>query len=118
VTSQLKRSGEVKFTTEAFTEYLKGDSITIPKGIVNFPALIYGEIDTGTEDSFWLRNSTFSCKYTIEGATIVSAALHNDPSSCINGGIASFGYLVNADSNETDGSITFDHCQVNSHSPF
>jgi hypothetical protein len=118
-TGELKRSGEVKFTTEAFTEYLLGETIKIPKGSVNFPASIFGVIDTDTVDEYYLRNSTFSCEVELKGAHIAApgSAIRNDPNSCEFGGRAYFGYLVNADSNDTDGSITFKKCQVNAEVP-
>jgi hypothetical protein len=118
-TGEFKRSGEVKFTTEAFTEYLLGETIDVPKGSVNLPVSIYGVIDTDTDDEFYLRNSTFSCEVELDGAHIVApgAAIRNDPNSCEFGGRAYFGYHLTADSNDTDGSITFKKCQVNAEAP-
>ncbi len=116
---KLRRSGEVEFSLEHFTEYLKGDTITVPAGDTNVSAVIPGIIDTGTADEWFVRNSTFSCEVTLKDAHIISSLIKNDPDSCgSGGGVAFFGYRVAADNNDTDGSVTFSKCQVDALPPF
>ncbi len=119
-TKELKRSGEVHFTTEHFVENLKGKTLKIPKGSTDYSAVITGKIDTGTVDEYTLRNSRFSCEIELDNAHIVSGSLviQNDPASCEYGGAAYFGYHVAADKNDTDGSITFTKCQVQAEPTF
>ena len=112
-TGELKRSGEVHFTTEKFVEYLKGDTIKVPKGST-ITAGIWGIIDTGTNDEWVVRNSTFSCEIDLQDAHITGGPTRNDPASCDHGGAAFLEYTVAADKADTDGSITFSKCQVNS----
>ncbi len=110
-TGELRRSGEVKFTTEHFNKHLKGGTREVEKESAGGSVFVYipGVIDTGTDDWWSVRNSTFSCKVNLQDAHIVSGPYRNDPDACIN---TYFGYIVSADKNDTDGSITFSECQV------
>jgi hypothetical protein len=120
VTNQLKRSGEVHFTTEHFIKDLRGKTLKVPKGSTDIVRAIYGVIDTGTDDEYYLRNSLFSCEIELNGASIVpgSPVVRNDPKSCDFGGRAFYGFHLSADKNDTDGTITFTKCQVNSEPSF
>ena len=112
-TGELRRSGEVHFNTESFVEYLKGGTIKVPKGST-ITAGIWGIIDTGTNDEWVVRNSTFSCEIELQDAHITGGPFRNDPASCDSGGAAFLQYTVSADAADKDGSITFSKCQVNS----
>ncbi len=117
-TGASRRSGEVKFTTQASNEGIKGGTINIPEGSNNIAVRLYGEIDTGTDDSYWLRNATFSCDVpTLENARIDSGPVKNDPTSCNGDGIAYLEYHVTADAGAS-GTISFDNCQVDGHPAF
>jgi len=113
ITEKLTRSGEVYFDTQHFVKYLIGKTIKIPKGSTNYPATIWGMIDTGTEDRYWVRNSRFACTIELNNAVITAGPIYNDPMDCRRtGGVPSITYELNATDSDADGSITFKECQV------
>jgi hypothetical protein len=113
-TGKQLRGGEVKFTTLHSFEGLSGVTVSIPKG-TTMTVTHFGSVETGTVDTWFLQNSTFSCS-TIDstGLTDVTITGRNNPDDCVRPYIE---YSVTAAADE-DGSLVLSKCQVNNEFSF
>ena len=83
------------------------------------------EIDTGTEDSWWVKNSGVSCIITtenIQGYSIIDKLYSNNQpitelSQCQGHEISFFDISLKLKDETKSGSITFERCQVYSFTP-
>ncbi len=117
-TGEVLRMGESHFVTLSSFEGLAGKTITVPKTASNYPVGIYGKILTGTDDTYWLRNSTFTCGFDLQNVTIdPNSIVRNDPASC-DQEVAFLEMNVTIADSTKDGSVTFKNCQVNDEGNF
>ncbi len=108
-TGKQLRGGEVKFATLHSFEGLSGITVSIPKGTTQ-TVTHYGIVETGTADTWFLQNSTFSCSsIDSTGLTSVTIVARNNPNDCVRPFVE---YSVTAAADE-DGSFVLSDCQVN-----
>jgi len=108
-TEKQLRGGENKFVTLHSFQGLSGLSTSIPKG-TTVTVTHYGIVETGTEDTWALRNSTFSCSTTDStGLTNITLIGRNNPDDCARPFIQ---YSVTA-ATDADGTFVLSDCQVN-----
>ncbi len=113
-TGRQLRGGEVKFTTLRSFEGLSGLTKSIPADTTQ-TVIHYGIVETGTDDRWYLQNSTFSCS-TIDSTGLTSIAItdRNNPDDCVRPFIE---YTVTAAADK-DGSLVLSECQVNNEFSF
>ena len=120
--SKSKRSGEVHFETLRSFEGVKvPDAITIDANTTFIPRQSFAfEIDTGTEDKFWVKNAKVVCDYDLENLEIVNFRENSevksisDCGSSEDGEIAYWSFNLKLINEEEGGSMTFNRCQVKS----
>ena len=113
-TGKQLRGGEVKFTTLRSFEGLSGSTISIPKGTTR-TVRHFGIVETGTDDRWFLQNSTFSCS-TIEstGLTGIVITDRSNPDDCVRPFVE---YTVTAAA-DADGSLVLSDCQADNEFSF
>jgi len=116
-----KRSGEVHFETLHNFEGVKvPDTINIEANNTSIlDVFIPFEIDTGTEDRFWVKNARVVCDYEIKNIKILSFEENHEIKTvrdCGNesGETAYWKMQLALDDISKDGSFTFNECQVSS----
>ena len=114
-----KRSGEVHFETLHNFEGVKvPDAISIESNTTSvIDVFIPFEIDTGTEDRFWVKNARVVCDYEIENIKILSFEENHEIKSigdCGNesGEIAYWKMKLALENISKSGTFTFNECQV------
>ncbi len=120
--SKSKRSGEVHFETLHSFEGVKvPEAINIDANTTVIPPKSFAfEIDTGTEDRFWVKNARVVCDYDLKNLEIVHFEQNSeikDISDCGSSEAGEIAYwtiqlrLINP---EEAGTMTFNECQVSS----
>jgi len=116
-----RRSGEVHFETlHNFDGVRVPDAINIDANTTEITRVfIPFEIDTGTEDRFWVKNAKVVCDYTAENIIITSFRENSeitDVSQCgdENGEVAYWSMELMLEDISKSGSFTFNECQVES----
>ncbi len=120
--SKSKRSGEVHFETLHSFEGVKvPDAINIDANTTNIPTQSFAfEIDTGTEDRFWVRNARVVCDYNLKNLEIINFKENSeiksisDCGSSEGGEVAYWSFKLRLINEEEGGSMTFNQCQVSS----
>ena len=120
--SKSKRSGEVHFETlHSFEGVKTPDAINIDANTTVIPRQSFAfEIDTGTEDRFWVRNAKVVCNYELKNLKIIDFKENSevksisDCGSSEGGEVAYWSFKLKLINQEEAGSMTFKECQVTS----
>ncbi len=120
--SKSKRSGEVHFETlHSFEGVKTPDTINIDANTTIIPRQSFAfEIDTGTEDRFWVRNAKVVCDVDLENLEIINFRENSevksisDCGSSENGEVAYWSFNLKLINEEEGGTMTFNECQVSS----
>ncbi len=109
-TGKQLRGGEVKFETlHKHSPFgLTGITKTITKGTTETVTL-YGTVETGTEDTWVLMNSTFSCEIKKSKNITIISLEKNDPNACVRPYVR---YKVTTSNNGEDGTFVLSDCEV------
>jgi len=116
-----KRSGEVHFETlHSFQGVKIPESITLDKDTPYTFERVYFEVDTGTEDRFWVKNAKVVCRIKQENIRITSFSQNREVkniSDCAGSEDGEIAYwqlgLALIDTTKA-GSLDFSECQVSS----
>jgi len=118
---QEKRSGEVHFETlHSFNGVKVPDTISMDAGSPTIMQRIYFEVDTGTEDRFWVKNARVICDTQLNNLIVTQFRQNEevtDISDCDGsegGEIAYWDLGLQLIDPTQGGSLTFSECQVSS----
>jgi hypothetical protein len=117
-----KRSGEVHFETlHSFQGVKAPETINIDANTSTAISKSFAfEIDTGTEDRFWVKNAKVVCKTKAENVVVTAFSQNsevkniNDCGNSENGEIAYWNITVQLEDLSKAGSFSFEECQVSS----
>ena len=116
-----QRSGEVHFETlHSFQGVKTPETITLEANASATTQTVYFEVDTGTEDRFWVKNAKVVCNTTAQNVKITQFIQNSevtkieDCGGSENGEIAYWQLTLELIDASKGGSLSFDECQVSS----
>jgi len=116
-----KRSGEVHFETlSSFQGVKPPETISLDAESPATSEIVYFEIDTGTEDRFWVRNAKVVCDTTSDNIKVTNFMQNSEVSKVEDchgsedGEVAYWQLRLELIDSTKAGSFTFNECQVSS----